>query len=260
MQVKGRSRAWQHSGATPHVPASGEAALSYQDPACAYCPTTVQACRAGEAEDRGPGFCPTRLDPATQAEARARYDDPETRRMAAAAAVVEAEGYCKWTRVQEVVEFARRMGWNRIGIANCIGLIDLARTMTAILESHGFEVMSVACKNGGIPKEELGLVDAQKVRPGAFEAACNPVAQAELLNAHGSEFNVLIGLCVGHDSLFFKYAKAPTTVLVTKDRVLGHNAVAALQLADSYYSHLYGPLRPAKAAKTPAKKRPDATA
>jgi uncharacterized metal-binding protein len=209
----------------------------------------VRACRTGEAEDRGPGFCPTKLDPETQARARARYEDPEVQRIAYTAAVVEAEGYCKWTRVQEVVEFARRMGWKKIGIANCIGLIDLAQVMTGILESHGFEVVSVACKNGGIPKEEIGLSDAQKIKPGSFEPACNPVAQAELLNAHGSEFNVVMGLCIGHDSLFFKHATAPTTVLVTKDRVLGHNSVAALQLADSYYSHLYGPHRVVKPAK-----------
>ncbi len=154
------------------------------------------------------------------------------------------------------MEFAKRMGWKKIGMANCIGLIDLANGFAGVLESHGFEVISVACKNGNIPKEEIGLTDAQKLRPGHFEPACNPVAQAEMLNAHGSEFNVVMGLCIGHDSLFFKHATAPTTVLVTKDRVLGHNPVAALQLLDSYYSHLYGPLKPAKAAKRRPAKQP----
>jgi uncharacterized metal-binding protein len=60
-----------------------------------------------------------------------------------------------------------------------------------------------------------------------------------------------MGLCIGHDSLLFKYAKAPTTVLVAKDRVLGHNPVAALNLADSYYSRLWGPDKPAKPPKLP---------
>jgi len=76
-------------------------------------------------------------------------------------AVVEAEGYGKWTRVQEVIEFAKRMGWKKLGIANCIGFVDLARVLTGILESHGFEVVSVACKNGNIPKEEIWLSDDQ---------------------------------------------------------------------------------------------------
>ena len=229
--------------------------MPHDDPACACCPPTVRACRSGEAAERGPGFCPGKLDPETQALARSRYDDPETARLARESALVESDGYCKWTRVQEVVELSRRMGWTKLGIATCIGLLDLSHVLTGILESHGLQVISVACKNGSIPKEDIGLIDAQKIRPGGFEAACNPIAQAELLNAHGSQFNVVMGLCIGHDSLFFKHAHAPTTVLVTKDRVLGHNPVAALQLADSYYAGLYGKLKPARPEKTPAKRR-----
>ena len=225
--------------------------ITYRDPACAYCPASVRACSEGEAEKRGPGFCPSKVDPGTQERAHALYANPETRQISRVAALVESTGYCKWTRVEEVVEFSKRMGYKKIGIANCIAFVDLAYVLSGILESHGFEVVSVACKNGNIPKEELGIADHEKVRPGQFEALCNPVSQAELLNAHGCEFNVLMGLCIGHDSLFFKYASAPTTVLVTKDRVLGHNPIAALQLADSYYRRVWGPDKPAKKPKLP---------
>lgn len=225
---------------------------SYEDPACAYCPPTVRACRQGESDRRGPGFCPTKVDPQALAAARSDYDSAETRTVSREAAVVEAEGYCRWTRVEEIVQFAKRMGFRKLGIANCISFVDHSRVLSGILESHGFEVVSVACKTGSIPKEELGLADHEKVRPGQFEALCNPVAQAELLNAHGCEFNVVMGLCVGHDSLFFRHAKALTTVLVAKDRVLGHNPVAALHLADSYYSKVWGPLKPAAPRKLPA--------
>lgn len=225
---------------------------SYEDPACAYCPPTVRACRQGESDRRGPGFCPTKVDPQALAAARAGYDSEETRTVSREAAVVEAEGYCRWTRVEEIVQFAKRMGFRKLGIANCISFVDHSRVLSGILESHGFEVVSVACKTGSIPKEELGLAEHEKVRPGQFEALCNPVAQAELLNAHGCEFNVVMGLCVGHDSLFFRHAKALTTVLVAKDRVLGHNPVAALHLADSYYSKVWGPLKPAAPRKLPA--------
>ena len=86
-------------------------AVKYRDPACAYCPPTVRACRQGEAEERGPGFCPTKVDPAIQNVARALYDDPETRRISRESALVESEGYCKWTRVEEIVQFAKRMGY-----------------------------------------------------------------------------------------------------------------------------------------------------
>ncbi len=208
--------------------------MDYADPSCAYCPSSVRACRDGEAETRGPGFCPSKVDPGVQCAARAQYDDPETRRIARASAQVEAEGYCKWTRVEEVIQFCKKMGFHKIGIANCISFVDHAYVLSGILESHGFEVVSVACKNGNIPKEEIGLQEHEKIRPGHFEPLCNPVAQAEMLNAHGCEFNVMMGLCIGHDSLFFKYAKGLSTVLVAKDRVLGHNPVATLIMSVSY--------------------------
>ena len=225
--------------------------MKYEDPACAYCPPTVRACRQGEEAERGPGFCPTRVDPETQSAALARYDDPEIRRISRESALVESEGYCKWTRVEEIVQFAKRMGFHKIGIANCISFVDHAYVLSGIMESHGFEVVSAACKTGSIPKEDLGIADHEKVRPGQFEALCNPVCQAELLNEHGCELNIVLGLCIGHDSLFFRHAKGLTTVLVAKDRVLGHNPVATLQLADTYYSRVWGPGKPATPPKRP---------
>jgi uncharacterized metal-binding protein len=225
--------------------------IKYEDPACAYCPPTLRACRKGESAARGPGFCPAKVDPQALADARARYEEPDTCKLSREAAVVESEGYCRWTRVEEIVQFAKRMGFRKIGIANCISFVDHAHVLTGILESHGFDVVSVACKTGNIPKEEIGVADHEKIRPGEFEPLCNPVAQAELLNAHGCELNVVMGLCVGHDSLFFRHAKALTTVLVAKDRVLGHNPVAALNLADTYYSRLWGPLKAEGRRKLP---------
>lgn len=225
--------------------------MKYEDPACAYCPPKLRACRQGESAERGPGFCPTKVDPEVQATARALYQEPDTRKLAREAAVVESEGYCRWTRVEEIVQFAKRMGFRKIGIANCISFVDHAHVLSGILESHGFEVVSVACKTGNIPKEEIGIADHEKIRPGQFEPLCNPVCQAELLNAHGCEFNVVMGLCVGHDSLFFRHVEGLTTVLVAKDRVLGHNPIAALNLADSYYSRVWGPLKTAEPRTLP---------
>ena len=198
---------------------------------------------------RGPGYCPTKVDPDGINDAAGKYDDAEVRRISQVSAVVEAAGYCKWTRMQEICEFAKRMGFKKIGIATCISFVDHAKVLNGILESHGFEVASVACKHGGIPKEELGIKDEERIRPGNYEAICNPVGQAELLKRAGCEFNVVLGLCVGHDSLFFKHAQGLTTVLVAKDRVLAH-----INLADTYYRSARRPdnknqgIRPRKAA------------
>jgi len=67
---------------------------------------------------------------------------------------------------------------------------------------------------------------------------CSPIAQAMVLNEEKTDFNIMLGLCVGHDSLFMKYARAFCTVLVAKDRVLAHNPYAALYTASTYYTRL----------------------
>ena len=136
------------------------------------------------------------------------------------------------------MSLAWRLEVNRLGIASCVGLIREARLLQGILEANGFDVFSVCCKVGSIPKEEIGLADEEKISPGQFEALCNPIGQAKLLNKAGTGLNVVVGLCVGHDSLFFRHSKAPVTVLVAKDRVTGHNPVAALYTSHSYYRRL----------------------
>jgi uncharacterized metal-binding protein len=66
------------------------------------------------------------------------------------------------------------------------------------------------------------------------------IVQAAILNKEKTDFNILVGLCVGHDSLFFKYSEVFTTVLVAKDRVLGHNPAGALS-NETYYARLLRP-------------------
>ena len=84
---------------------------------------------------------------------------------------------------------------------------------------------------------------------------CNPISQAQLLNDAGCQLNVVLGLCIGHDSLFFKHSEGLVTTLVAKDRVLAHNPVGALALADTYFSRVWGEGRPAKPPKIPRQGR-----
>jgi uncharacterized metal-binding protein len=98
--------------------------------------------------------------------------------------------------------------------------------------------MSVCCKVGSVDKAALGIAEEFKVRPDTFEPLCNPVAQARILNRLSTDMNVIVGLCVGHDMLFTRHAEAPTTTLVAKDRVTGHNPAAALYGTHFYYKRL----------------------
>jgi len=211
---------------------------------CAKCTKVV--CNS-KAFLEGPSNCPTKTKREIIQQALTKYDDPETKEFARQASIQEFECYMhlpegltpRNPRVEEVAQFAKKMGYKKLGIAFCGGLMDEARILTGILENRGFEVVSVCCKAGAIPKERIGIAEEQKIEgPGSFEAMCSPITQAEILNSEGTEFNILVGLCVGHDSLFFKYAKAPVTVLVAKDRVFGHNPAAALYLSGSYYRKL----------------------
>ena len=72
----------------------------------------------------------------------------------------------------------------------------------------------------------------------AQKSMCSPIAQAMILNEEKTDFNILVGLCVGHDSLFLKYANAYCTVLVAKDHVLSHNPVAALCPTSPHYDRM----------------------
>jgi uncharacterized metal-binding protein len=218
-------------------------------PDCAFCliPPPDRACmKPGGQTGKG---CPTVIMKKVLDEAREEYKKPETYELARQASIQEGEcfagrerkpfvAHTVKPRIQEICEFATKMGYTRLGLVFCMGLFKEASTVGEILKGHGFELVSVCCKAGCVPKEEIGIKEDEKIRIGEHETMCNPVFQAKLLNDSKTQFNVLLGLCVGHDSLFFKYATALSTVLAVKDRVTGHNPLAAIYISQTYYEWL----------------------
>lgn len=196
-----------------------------------------------------PEYCPGKNDPEIIADSFSHYcGDDQDARLAKVAAQVEGLCYqpvpgsdavnARWTRVEDTIALAKLMGYEKIGIATCIGLIDESRRLVDILTAQGLTPLSVCCKAGGIDKLELGLEESEKVRPNTFEPACNPIAQAQLLNQAQTDMNLIVGLCVGHDMLFAKYSEAPVSTLVVKDRVTGHNPAVVLYGQNFYYKRL----------------------
>jgi uncharacterized metal-binding protein len=226
------------------------------DPACASCAAVwdkkgATSCWSADPAQAppAPGNCPTRAHADAVTGTLAGYlDGSDDARMARVAAKVEGlcyqkvEGgavHARWTRVEDTIAFAKLMGYRRIGIATCIGLLEESRRLAEILEAQGLEPVSVCCKVGSVDKAAaLGIPEAEKVRPGTFEPACNPVAQATILNDLATDLNVVVGLCVGHDALFCRHSRAPVTTLVVKDRVTGHNPVAVLYGQSFYFKRL----------------------
>lgn len=193
------------------------------------------SCKSGNLED-APLNCPCRELEKIQ-EIKKFYLEDENMKLAHNSALVEAEGYCQLTRVQEIIKFAQKCNFTKLGLAFCVGLSNEAQVFANILRYHGFQVESLICKNGSIPKNFIDIEREEQVRPYCeFEPMCNPIGQAKLLNERKTDLNILLGLCVGHDSLFIKYSEAPVTVFAVKDRVLGHNPLAAIYTANSYYN------------------------
>lgn len=223
--------------------------MKAETPGCARCSFQPSE-RICQCEDgKAPPYCTTVLKADVIDEAFKEFTKPDVHEFAKQASIQEGCGYADREqgydrvrplkpRILEIIEFARRMAYRRLGLAFCIGLRREAREVEKLLASNGFEVVSSLCKIGRTSKEAIGVRHDQQIRIGGFESMCNPIAQARVLNESQTQFNVLMGLCVGHDSLFFKYSQAPCTVFAVKDRLLGHNPLAAIYTLDSYYRSL----------------------
>ncbi len=221
-------------------------------PRCARCATRVCENRGGRAGappslEKAPAFCPMKLMPDIYGMALAEYDKPPVKEFARLASVQEFQCYerlpdglrTKLTRVEELIQFARKCGYTRLGLAHCGGLAHEAGLLTEVLENNGFQVVSVQCKTGAVPKERIGVSAEEKiVGPEAWETMCNPIVQAMIINRSKVDMAIMLGLCIGHDTLFIKYCDVPLTVIAVKDRVLGHNPLAALYAGGTYYQRL----------------------
>ncbi len=198
---------------------------------CANC--AVMVC-SQEHPEKLPKNCPMRAQELME-KALETYSLAENREFYINASEMEALGYCQWPRLKETIQLCLKMGYNRVGLAFCRGLRKEAKVVEELLRRAGLEVVSVICKTGGIDKEVVGIAPECKVNPGNYEPMCNPIAQAVLLNEQNTQFNIALGLCVGHDSMFYKYSDALVTTLIAKDRVTGHNPVAAIYCAEGYF-------------------------
>lgn len=199
---------------------------------CAYC--KKHTCMT-DGEDY-PSNCPCR-DEKTTGESLCETKDEKHFQIAIESALVDAEGRYMLNRVEETMLFAHRLGVTKLGLAFCVGLSEEALKLAKVFEQNGFTVESVICKCGSIEKENIGLSGRQKLNE-HYDPMCNPIGQALFLSKAGTELNVMLGLCVGHDTLFMMNSKVPATVLAVKDRVLAHNPLGALYTSSMYYKRM----------------------
>jgi len=220
-------------------------------PKCASCELEIPQRACFDKNGKGGKHCPSLTGKSQLALANDEYKE-DIKEFARQASLQEASCYANRdqspyimqptkTRIIEICEFADRMDYRKLGLAFCLGLSKEARVVDDIFKQHGFDVLSICCKAGKTSKKHLDIDDSDTIYKGTDESMCNPIFQARMLSSENADLVVLLGLCVGHDTLFFKYCDAPVTVLAVKDRVTGHNPLAAIYTTDSNYKKIKSP-------------------
>lgn len=123
------------------------------------------------------------------------------------------------SRIEEIKEFCRKMGYRKIGISFCKGLRKYGEILDEIFGKE-FEVYSVCCNVAGLKRDEIGV---PKMTDNSDELACNPLGEVQCMNEAEVDFVIMVGFCLGHEQLFMNRINVPTTTLIVKDRKYGHN-------------------------------------
>lgn len=115
------------------------------------------------------------------------------------------------SRLLELINFIRLSGYKKIGIANCLSKQKEAEKLKLLLEKYGLDVLAINCKESGLQASDIDV--------SMCGACCDPLSQAEYLNEQNTEFNIIVGLCLGHGLLFEKYSKVPVTTILVKGSI-----------------------------------------
>lgn len=199
------------------------------DPTCYKCDCSTK-CSIG-VPNKELENCPIRSSSGIQRKAIELYQTDDFIKRANIVSTIVKEQR-SLPRLKDTIEFARGMGYKKIGIASCAGLQKETKITAEKLTQYGFEVSSVCCQTGGDKRidvdapEDFALPSKKDYH--LDYVTCNPVAQALLLNNVKTDLNLIIGLCIGHDITFTHLSEAPVTTLIAKDRLIRHNPAATL--------------------------------
>ena len=157
-------------------------------------------------------------------EVRDEYHKKENQQIVKSASILVDNGRAgTLSRLQEILEFSKLMGYCKIGIAYCYGMEYETQEIVKIIRANTIKVVPVSCTTGGMPQNMINSSSNIK------KVSCNPIAQAAQLNNDRVDLTLTIGLCLGHDILFNKYIASDVTTLVVKDRVFNHDPLQAIK-------------------------------
>ena len=148
------------------LPADGRGTEGSDKPgavhSCSSCSTILQkqgktnCYSAPDSRPNQPAYCPSEPHAEAICDSFRQYQgDTEDARLARVAAKVEGLCYqpvpgsdvvnARWTRVEDMLALARLMGYQKIGIATCIGLLDESDRLSDILRAQGMKPFSACC-------------------------------------------------------------------------------------------------------------------
>ncbi|MCP4749616.1 MAG: DUF1847 domain-containing protein, partial [Proteobacteria bacterium] len=125
---------------------------------CGYCPK--KTCFKGDLT-KIPKFCPTNIKPEILERSKEVLKDPENLKMAQDVARTWKD-YGKLTRIEETVLYAQLRGYQKIGLAFCVGLSQEAELFANILFNEGFDVVSASCSCAALSSEDIELPEEDK--------------------------------------------------------------------------------------------------
>jgi uncharacterized metal-binding protein len=141
----------------------------------------------------------------------------------AAAELVDAGKAGTLSRIQEIIEFAKLMNYQKLGIAYCYGMEQHAKNIEKLLTDEWFDVSAVSCSVGGLKQNEVNAASC------IHKVSCNPLGQAEQLNAEKVDLTLVVGICMGHDIILNRTLNMDFTTLVVKDRKYNHAPLLGIE-------------------------------
>ncbi len=155
---------------------------------------------------------------------RSEYQEDENENIIKVAAELVDNGRAgNLSRLQEIIEFIKKMNYNKTGLDYCYGIEKDAKLLKEKFKRNGLKLSTVSCTVGGVAQDEVNENSC------IHKVSCNPLGQAHQLNSEENDFVIIMGICLGHDILLQRNLKCDFTTFVVKDRIHGHNPLAALR-------------------------------
>jgi uncharacterized metal-binding protein len=151
------------------------------------------------------------------------FHSPENQKIIQAAAGLVDNGRAgTLSRLEEIIEFVKRMQYKKVGLAYCYGMENEALKVLELFKKQNISLHTISCSISGVLQDDVNKNSC------IHKISCNPIGQAHQLNAENVDFVIIMGICLGHDILLQKNLKADFTTFVVKDRVNNHNPLQSI--------------------------------